>query len=97
MGQASIGTTATLLTVFPPGPCSVTISNLSTANTVYVGLSTATTTSGADAGYPVTNATSPVTIPGFNGSAGSNLYAIASATATTVGYVVSTATGGTGL
>lgn len=92
-GQVTFGTLATFVTVMPPGPCAVVLSNLSTANTVYVGIGTAVT---ATNGFPITPTTSPVTIPGFNGSAGGSLYALASGSPATVGFVVSAASGGTG-
>lgn len=92
--QVSIGTTPSILCIMPPGPCQVNVSCLSTTATVYIAAGSAVTTSN---GYPLTSATSPVTFEGYNGSAGATLYAVSSAAATTVGWAVSTASGGTGI
>lgn len=92
-GQATIGTIASFLTNLPPGPSSVSLTVPGTA-TAYIGLSSTVTTGN---GYPVTSATSPVTIPGYNGEAGGALYAVASGSPATIGWFISAASGGTGL
>lgn len=84
MRQAAVTGTVPIFTV-PPGPCAVTMWVATGA--VYVGTSTALTTSNG-ASVP----TSPVTFRGFSGSQGAQLYGTVGTAATTVAinYVVST-------
>ncbi len=79
---------ATPLTAVPPGPCELTISNVSGV-TVYLGTSTTVTVTN---GFPLPNNAPPVKITVFRGSGGGTLYAIAGAGSVTggVGVIVST-------
>jgi hypothetical protein len=84
--QVTVGTAGSvLLTTLPPGPCGVTVSNLSNA-TLYLGPGTAVSST---TGFPV-----PASVPSFamnfpSMAAPSTLYGIASAgTANTIGVIV---------
>jgi hypothetical protein len=91
-GQVSAGTVASTLTVLPPGPCHLVVSNPSASVIVYVGAGTVTTGNG----LPVPAGQS-VAVAGFQGDGGARLSVIAaSGTANAVGWMLSTATGGTG-
>ena len=83
MGQYPVTGTVPVFTV-PPGPAAVTMWVASGA--VYVGTSTAITTSNG-ASVP----TSPVTFQGFSGSRGSQIYGTTGNTSSTVAihYVIS--------
>lgn len=71
----------------PPGVCSVTLSNTgSGTNTIYVGTSATVTSS---TGFPLPNGAT-VTVPGFPGSTGVSLYAIAGASGNNLGVIIST-------
>lgn len=77
------GTVATMGRV-PPGPCSVTITN-SGAVALFVGAGTGVTTS---TGAPVPGP-GVVTLPGFPGSSGVNLWGITSGGTVTAGVFIS--------
>jgi hypothetical protein len=78
----------------PPGPCTVVVSNTGPV-TVYVGAGSAVTSGN---GFPLASGAPPVAIPGYPGGGGSRLSVVTGAgTATsTVGWIVSSASGGTG-
>ena len=85
MGQCAVTRTVSVFTV-PPGPVAVTM--YAAAAGVYVGTSTALTTSNG-----MSVSTSPVRFTCFPTSAGSQLYATVGTVATTVAlhYLVSSA------
>jgi hypothetical protein len=90
-GQVTAGTASTSLSVVPPGPCSVTIVNSGTA-TAYLGFGTAATASGiplpSGAVFPFF---------GYQGSQGSRISVVTAAGSASVGWLLSTPSGGTGL
>ena len=83
ISQFAVTGTDPIFTV-PPGPCAVTM--FVATGAVYVGTSTALTTSNG-----MSVPTYPVTFQGFPGSQGSQLYATVGTAATTVtiNYIVS--------
>lgn len=83
MEQYSIGTVATQLFNIPPGSFSCAI-HTGTANTAYLGMSTAVSSAN---GYAVP--TSPAAFQGFGPSRGAMIYAIATA-ATTISLLMIT-------
>jgi hypothetical protein len=94
-GQGTIGASKLLVTI-PPGPCTVLLANLGTAPTAYVGIGGTGVTAGS--GFPVPSGlVSPVTFPGYQGSQGGPLYAVAGAGTAVLAWIISTSTGGTGL
>jgi hypothetical protein len=95
-GTAVAGS-ATYLTTLPAGPCCLLLSNAGTASPVYIGQSggTAGTTTGN--GFPVPAGQVPVAIPGYLGAGPARLYAITASGQASIGWLLSTATGGTGL
>ena len=93
-GQGTISASKLMLTI-PPGPCTVLLSNLGTASTVYVGIGGTAVTSAQ--GFPVPSGlVPPVTIPGYQGSQGGPLYAVAGAGTAVLAWVISTPSGQTG-
>jgi hypothetical protein len=92
-GQGSISTAAKLLCAVPPGPGALVLSNAGTASPAYVGMGTGVTTTN---GLPVPSGAVPVVIPLYPGNAGGSLYACTASGFAYVGWMVSTATGGTG-
>ena len=92
-GQGTAGPTAVTLCVMPPGPCLVLVSNAGTASPVYVGAGATVTTTN---GFPVPSG-APVAFNGFQGSQGSKLSVICSAGSAAIGFMISTATGQTGI
>lgn len=89
-------TTVAPLVLVPPGPATVTLSNVSGV-TVYVTATAASATAPtaaivAASGFPIPSGAPPVTVPGFMGSAASQLYLVAGASGATagVGWIVST-------
>ena len=101
-GQVTIGTASTTLCLVPPGPCMVVLSNNGTASPVWVGAGTAViagvagTAAGAGNGFPVPSG-APVAFAGYQGGKGATLVAACSSGSASVGYLISTATGQTGL
>ena len=101
-GQVTIGTASTTLVVVPPGPCMVVLSNNGTASPVWVGAGatvvagTAGTAVGSGNGFPVPSG-APVAFAGYQGDKGSTLVAATSSGVASVGYLISTATGQTGI
>lgn len=94
IGQAVIVSgSATTLCRVPPGVCDVVLSNGGTASTVWIGQGTAV--SPAD-GFPLPSGISPLRFCGYLGAGGATLYAITSAGSASVGWLVSSASGGTG-
>jgi hypothetical protein len=95
-GQATAGSATAVLTVLPPGPCTVVLSNIGPV-TVYVGAVAGGSLSSAN-GFPIPSGAPPVAIPGYPGGGGSRLSVVTAAgTATsTVGWIVSSSSGGTG-
>lgn len=91
--HTAVSGSATALCVLPPGPCTVVLSNVGTA-TAYVGPGgTAVTTSN---GFPVPSGSYPVVFPGYPGGAGAVLSCITTSGSASVGFIVSSASGGTG-
>jgi hypothetical protein len=82
--QPAVGTAASLAVTVPAGPCTLILSNTS-GETVYVGGPEVT----ADSGFPVPSGSPPVPVPGYPGSAESELYAVAGSAAT-LGVIIST-------
>jgi hypothetical protein len=94
-GQKGVGTTASTLLVIPPGPCSVTLYNSGTV-TAWLGVGTQTTVTSSN-GFPLPSGGYPVTFPGFPGGQGTPLQAVVSAgTISSLGFILSAASGGTG-
>ena len=96
-GQGTVGPTAVKLgLVIPAGPCSVQIANVGTATPVYIGFGTLLSSSN---GFPVpSGVVSPLVLTGFQGSAAQSVYGIGGTVgAGNIAWIVSTATGGTGL
>jgi hypothetical protein len=86
-GQVPVGTTATLVCRVPPGPCTAILFGGTT--TVYFGSGTAVGTAAAN-GAPLYGSAT-VTIPGYPGSSGTPIYAVASIAGTVnIGFVLST-------
>jgi hypothetical protein len=104
MGQVSaVGTAATHLCNVPAGPCLVTITNdSSSTGSAYLGITPpasagtlASLSSGN--GMPIPSG-AIATFANYKGSPGASLSVITSGTLTaSVGYLVSSASGGTGL
>ena len=99
--QVTIGTATSTLCVVPPGPCMVVLSNNGTASPVWVGAGTTIVAASRAAlwgpnGFPVPRG-APVAFAGYQGDKGATLVAACSSGSATVGYLISTATGGTGL
>lgn len=76
--------------VIPPGACTVILSNTGSTNVIYVGTSTNVTTANGGQGFPLPVGAT-VTFPGYPGSAGATLYAIAAGTGNNLGVIISTA------
>ena len=94
-GQATAGTAPSVLCTVPAGPCTVLISNAGTASPVWIGAGTAVT---AGNGFPVpSGAVSPVTFPGYPASPATPLSVVCSSGSASVGFLISSASGGTGL
>jgi hypothetical protein len=93
-GQANATTACSILCVMPPGPCLVSISNIS-ATTVYVGASGTAVTTGN--GYPIPSG-QITSFAGYQGGTGAQIGMVQAGTASaTVGFFVSSASGGTGI
>lgn len=93
-GQVSAGTASVTLCQMPPGPCMLVVSNPSSV-TVYFGPGGTALTAGN--GFPVPSGQS-ATWAGYQGNRGAALSVIAaSGTANAVGFLISSATGQTGL
>lgn len=103
-GSASIGTKSANLCLVPPGPCTVVLSSNGTASPVWVGAggtvvagpASGVGTIAAGNGFPLPSG-EPVTIPGYAGNQAVQLVAAVSSGSASVGWVISTATGQTGL
>jgi hypothetical protein len=93
-GQVSAGTAVANLVRMPPGPCMVVVTNPGTV-TAYVGPGTSLSSSN---GMPVPAGQS-LTWAGYQGGHGAQLQVVASSgtASSTVAFLVSTATGDTGL
>ena len=92
-GQGTAGATASRLCGVPPGPATLLLSNAGTASPVYVGMGTGVTTAN---GFPVPSGVVPVVIPLYAGSAGGSLYAATASGSASVGWLITSPTGGTG-
>ena len=89
------GTASVALVTVPPGPAQLTIFNAGSV-TAWVAAGTAAATSSGNAAPIVAGA--QVSILAFQGSGGSAFQVISpSGTNTSLGYILSTASGGTGL
>jgi hypothetical protein len=105
IGQVTIGTVATHLCNVPGGPCLVTVTNDSgSAASAYLGITGAPGT--AAGGTPATvTTTNSIPVPAgtslvfanYKSSPGASLSVISSGSAVTVGFLISTSAGGTGL
>jgi hypothetical protein len=91
-GQGAAGTVSSVLTRVPPGPCMVMLSNAGTASPVYVGAGSAVTVTN---GFPLPSG-APVAFAGYAGSGAIPLSVICSSGSASVGFFISSATGGTG-
>ncbi len=85
--QVAVGksTAASLLVRIPPGPSTVILSNTSGVTVWVGGVGTKSTT-----GFGIPTASPPVVIPGYVGSAETDLYAIGTSSAASLGVLVST-------
>jgi hypothetical protein len=92
-GQGTAGATAARLCPIPPGPASLLLSNLGTASPVYVGAGTNLSTTN---GFPVPSGVVPVVIPLYAGGQAQTLYAVTASGAASIGWIVTSPTGGTG-
>lgn len=101
-GQATIGTASATLCLVPPGPCMVVLSNNGTASPVWVGAGTvvvagvAGTAVGAGNGFPLPSG-APIAIAAYQGDKGATLVAACSSGSASIGWIISSATGQTGL
>jgi hypothetical protein len=91
MGQSSVGTFALHLAQIPPGPGQVLVSG-GTATTFLIGFGAGLTVTN---GYPLP--AGGLSIPLFAGGGGNQLYAISSAGSSAVSWLISNASGQTGL
>lgn len=87
LDQVPVSTAPTTLVTIPPGPCSVVLANAGTVGTLYFGTGSGVSSTN---GYPLLPSTS-LTIPGYSGSAGAAIRAIASAGTIATGVMVSSA------
>lgn len=86
-GQQTIGTASVTLFTAPPGPSVVTLSSgTASAGTVFIGAGSAATTSN---GVPL-NPGGALTWAAYRGSTGAQINAVSSASASTVGWIIST-------
>lgn len=85
--QVHVGksTSASLLVLVPPGPCTVVISNTSGV-TVWIGGVNATTSNG----FGIPTASPAITFRGYEGSQATSLYAIGTSSAASLGVLLST-------
>lgn len=87
-GQVSASGSAQSLCVFPPGPCTVVMSNTGLA-TAYVGVAGGGSLTSTN-GFPLPSGGYPVAIPGYASSHGGTLSVVCAGTNTsTVGWFVS--------
>jgi hypothetical protein len=88
MGQATVPSSSTVpLFTVPPGFCNVTMYNLNTVTSVFVGTSTAVTTANGLQCHSI-----PTSFSGYIGSKGATFYGTTGvATASSVNYIISTA------
>lgn len=95
-GGGTVTASAALLPnlLIPPGPCAVTLSNSGTASPVWFTFGG--TTAAAGNGLPVPSGVTPVTITGFQGGGGCPVHAVTGGGTAVIGWVISTAAGGTG-
>ena len=103
-GSANIGSVSANLCLVPAGPCTVVLSNNGTASPVWIGAGgsvragpASSGSVGAGNGFPLpSGAVSPLVFQGYAGSNGVQLVAACSSGSASVGWIVSTAVGGTG-
>ena len=94
--QAETVTTSKALFAMPPGPCTVAIANIGTASTAYITVG-GTGVSAAN-GFPVLSGlVPPLYLTGDAGGSGGTVYAMAAAGTTAIAWIISSASGGTGL
>ena len=102
-GSASIGSVSANLCLVPPGPCTVILSNNGTASPVWVGAGgtvvagpakSGTVTGGN--GFPLPSGV-PVPIAAYAGNQGVQLVGVCTSGSASVGWIISTSTGQTGL
>jgi hypothetical protein len=91
-GAGTVTATSGTLMHIPPGPSVIMLSNAGTASPVWVGPGTAVA---AGLGFPVPSG-APVALPVYPAGAGSPLAAVTTSGTATVGWFISTASGGTG-
>lgn len=90
-GTATSG--SSVLCTVPPGPCTVLLAVSGTATPVWVGAGGSVS---AGNGLPVPAGVVPVTFPGYLGDGGSKLAVCTSGGSSVIGFLISTATAGTG-
>ena len=86
----AVTASAQRVATIPPGICTVILSNTGGANVIYIGTSANVTASAGGQGFPLPVGAT-VTFPGYAGSAGTGLYAIAAGTGNNLGVIISTA------
>lgn len=90
-GQVTAGTASTHLCSVPPGPCQVVLSNSGTV-AAFVGFGGTVT---ASDGFPVPSG-GVAPFSGYPGGAGQQLSVVTASGSASVGWLVSSASGGTG-
>jgi hypothetical protein len=92
-GAGTVTASSSVLTTIPAGPCTVLLSNNGTASPVWAGIGGSVS---AESGLPVPSGITPVTLPVYAGGGGSKLSVVTTSGTATIGFVISTPTGGTG-
>ena len=95
-GQAQAGTAPSLLVSVPAGPCTVIVTNGGAASPVWASFAGTVTAGLGGNGFPLPSGV-PVAIPVYRGSLGGVLNMVTSSGSASVGWVLSTATGQTGI
>jgi hypothetical protein len=85
MGQMTVPTSVTPLFSIPPGAVSVNWYNLSTANTIWLGMSTALTTGNGLAVHTV-----PMSFQGYMTSKGGQVYGLSTNATSVINYLILT-------
>jgi hypothetical protein len=94
-GQKVVGPAAATLVVLPPGPYQLTLVNPGTI-AAYVGAVAGTLSVSTSNGCPVPSGGYPVTVTGYPGGPGQTLQVITAGSIPSLGWMLSTASGGTG-
>ena len=93
-GQRAVGTAPSTLCVLPPGPSQLTLVNPG-PGTAFIGAGTLTTVSAVN-GCPLPSGGTPVSFTGFPGGQGTPFQVVATGTIPSLGFIISSASGGTG-